>query len=117
MLSDKYLWPVPELTLVHETYKLVSFQEPVTQGVRQGLQSLSAEQNQYTPHKAAITPHHTESKHHTLLNYCDGLDYQTTPILWIRLHSYHYGPRLLESSVIIPLQGNNRNRRPHETLF
>jgi hypothetical protein len=30
MLSDKYLWPVPELTLVHKTYKLVSFQEPVT---------------------------------------------------------------------------------------
>jgi hypothetical protein len=30
MLSDKYLWPVPELTLVHEVYKLTSFQEPVT---------------------------------------------------------------------------------------
>jgi hypothetical protein len=30
MLSDKYLWPVPELTLVHKTYKLVSFQELVT---------------------------------------------------------------------------------------
>jgi hypothetical protein len=30
MLSDKYLWLVPELTPVHETYKLVSFQELVT---------------------------------------------------------------------------------------
>jgi hypothetical protein len=30
MLSDKYLWPVPELTPVHEAYKLASFQEPVT---------------------------------------------------------------------------------------
>jgi hypothetical protein len=30
MLSDKYLWPVPELTLVHKAYKLASFQEPVT---------------------------------------------------------------------------------------
>jgi hypothetical protein len=30
MLSDKYLWLVPELTLVHEVYKLASSQEPVT---------------------------------------------------------------------------------------
>jgi hypothetical protein len=30
ILSDKYLWPVPELTPVHEAYKLASFQEPVT---------------------------------------------------------------------------------------
>jgi hypothetical protein len=30
MLSDKYLWPVPELTPVHEVYKLTLFQEPVT---------------------------------------------------------------------------------------
>jgi hypothetical protein len=30
MLSDKYLWPVPELTPVHEAYELASFQEPVT---------------------------------------------------------------------------------------
>jgi hypothetical protein len=30
MLSDKYLWPVPELTLVHKAYELASFQEPVT---------------------------------------------------------------------------------------
>jgi hypothetical protein len=30
MLSDKYLWPVPELTPVHEAYKLALFQEPVT---------------------------------------------------------------------------------------
>jgi hypothetical protein len=30
MLSDKYLWPVPELTLVHEAYKLALFQKPVT---------------------------------------------------------------------------------------
>jgi hypothetical protein len=30
MLSDKYFWPVPELTPVHKMYKLVSFQEPVT---------------------------------------------------------------------------------------
>jgi hypothetical protein len=31
MLSDKYLWPVSELTPVHETYKLVPFQELVTE--------------------------------------------------------------------------------------
>jgi hypothetical protein len=30
MLSDKYLQPVPELTPVHEMYKLALFQEPVT---------------------------------------------------------------------------------------
>jgi hypothetical protein len=30
MLSDKYLWLVPELTLVHEVYKLALFQELVT---------------------------------------------------------------------------------------
>jgi hypothetical protein len=30
ILSDKYLWPVPELTPVHKAYKLASFQEPVT---------------------------------------------------------------------------------------
>jgi hypothetical protein len=30
MLSDKYLWLVLELTPVHETYELASFQEPVT---------------------------------------------------------------------------------------
>jgi hypothetical protein len=30
MLSDKYLWPVPKLTPVHEAYELASFQEPVT---------------------------------------------------------------------------------------
>jgi hypothetical protein len=29
MLSDKYLWLVPELTLVHKAYKLASFQELV----------------------------------------------------------------------------------------
>jgi hypothetical protein len=30
MLSDKYLWLVPELTPVYEVYKLASFQELVT---------------------------------------------------------------------------------------
>jgi hypothetical protein len=30
MLSDKYLWLVPELTLVHKVYKLALFQELVT---------------------------------------------------------------------------------------
>jgi hypothetical protein len=30
MLSDKYLWPVPELTPVHKAYKLALFQELVT---------------------------------------------------------------------------------------
>jgi hypothetical protein len=30
MLSNEYLWPVPELTLVYKAYKLASFQEPVT---------------------------------------------------------------------------------------
>jgi hypothetical protein len=30
MLSDKYLWLVPELTLVYEAYKLALFQELVT---------------------------------------------------------------------------------------
>jgi hypothetical protein len=30
MLSDKYLWLVPELTPVHEAYELASFQELVT---------------------------------------------------------------------------------------
>jgi hypothetical protein len=33
MLSDKYLWPVSELTPVHETYKLALFQEPVTETI------------------------------------------------------------------------------------
>jgi hypothetical protein len=32
MLSDKYLWPVPELTPVHKAYELASFQELVTGG-------------------------------------------------------------------------------------
>jgi hypothetical protein len=30
MLSDKYLWLVPELTLVYEVYELASFQELIT---------------------------------------------------------------------------------------
>jgi hypothetical protein len=33
MLSDKYLWPVSELTPVHEAYELASFQEPVSMGL------------------------------------------------------------------------------------
>jgi hypothetical protein len=38
MLSDKYLWPVPELTPVHETYELVPFQEPVTEEDKEELE-------------------------------------------------------------------------------
>jgi hypothetical protein len=30
MLLDKYLWPVPELTPVHEAYELALFQELIT---------------------------------------------------------------------------------------